>query len=794
MTRITGGVRNGIADYNRSIPNPPATSSCEEIVISTSLATRTAGSPQLLLRDHFRTVRRWTEQICEPLTPEDCVIQSMPDASPTRWHLAHTTWFFETFVLKPTCRDYQPFDPAFEYLFNSYYNQVGKQFPRPERGLLSRPGLSEVMHYRSVVDEAIESLLERDEQLEDNLLQALELGLHHEQQHQELILTDIKHLFSCNPCLPAYRPREDTKPTPTTAIHWIAGVEGVRWIGHQGRGFAYDNEFPRHEVLVQPHELASRLVTCGEYIEFIESGGYTRPEWWLSLGWHMANEHHWQAPLYWRKVDGQWHQFTLAGLRLVNPSEPVCHVSFFEADAFSRWSNCRLPTEAEWELAAAHDELLQGANLAQTGRYHPAPAASIDDGRTQQLFGDVWEWTASPYLAYPGYKPPAGAIGEYNGKFMCNQYVLRGAPAPRRTLTFARRTAISSHRPRGGNLPASDWPNSYPPSAMLPILSTTDMQAEITNKPALHNEQFRRDVLHGLRADPKHLPSKYFYDQRGSQLFDRICELPEYYPTRTEVAIMRRYAQAMAERIGGHAMVLELGSGSSMKTNTLLEHLTRPACYVPVDISGDHLRLAAHRIAREFPDIEVCPLHADFSQPFQLPEVDTEIQRRIVYFPGSTIGNFPPSGARELLARLAAMVGPNGALLIGFDLVKSREILERAYDDSQLVTAAFNKNLLRRINRELQANFQVSQFDHHAVYNSQHNRIEMHLVSNTNQTVSIGDKKFTFAPGESIRTELSHKYHVGAFNDLAAEAGFNTPQVWTDPQSMFAVAYYPATA
>lgn len=350
----------------------------------------------------------------------------MPDASPIRWHLAHTTWFFETFVLKPANHHYESYNPAFEYLFNSYYNQVGEQFPRSQRGLLSRPGMAEVMQYRQVIDSAVDQLFEGPAELSPELLAMLELGLHHEQQHQELMLTDVKHLLSCNPCWPVYRTRAASQPSPTLAINWIPGVEGVRWIGHEGHGFAYDNEGPRHEVLVQPHQLASRLVTCGEYIEFIEAGGYRRPELWLSLGWQAVEDQRWQAPLYWHQLDGRWHQFTLAGLRQVQANEPVCHVSYFEADAYARWAGCRLPTEAEWELAAEGVESLPAANFVESDRLHPAPAHSIDDGQMQQLWGDTWEWTASPYVPYPGYQPPAGAVGEYNGKFMCNQYVLRG--------------------------------------------------------------------------------------------------------------------------------------------------------------------------------------------------------------------------------------------------------------------------------------------------------------------------------------------------------------------------------
>ncbi len=350
----------------------------------------------------------------------------MPDASPIRWHLAHTTWFFETFVLKPNVPGYEPFHPAFEYLFNSYYNNVGEQFPRPKRGLLSRPGLSDVFDYRHAVDRAIANLFDRGGDEHTDLESIVELGLHHEQQHQELMLTDLKHLFFCNPLFPCYEPRATDFSITTSEIQWVTGAEGVRSIGHEGASFAYDNEGPRHEVLVHPHELSSRLVTCREFLEFMSDGGYRRPELWLSLGWQTRTEHGWQAPLYWHQVDGEWRRFSLAGLESVNPAEPVCHVSYFEADAFARWASCRLPTEQEWELMASDCPATEADNFLEAGHLHPAPATSNDHELPKQVFGDVWEWTSSPYIAYPGYQPPEGAIGEYNGKFMCNQQVLRG--------------------------------------------------------------------------------------------------------------------------------------------------------------------------------------------------------------------------------------------------------------------------------------------------------------------------------------------------------------------------------
>ncbi|QDU58321.1 ergothioneine biosynthesis protein EgtB [Aeoliella mucimassa] len=383
-------------------------------------------SPAASLLERYQQVRQTTDRLCSPLAPEDCVIQSMPDASPIRWHLAHTTWFFETFVLKPAIAGYEPFDPAFEYLFNSYYNQVGEQFPRSQRGLLSRPLMSDVHRYRQAIDQQMVELLAGLDSSSTELLSIVELGLQHEQQHQELMLTDVKHLFSCNPLWPVYESREPLSPRPAAAIDWLPGSEGVREIGYAGDGFHYDNEGPRHEALLQSHEIASRPVTNAEYLEFIDAGGYQRPELWLSLGWSVVQADRWNAPLYWQQVNGEWHQFTLAGLVPVDRNEPVCHVSYFEADAYARWAGCRLPSEAEWERMTIDQQVPITGNFVESGRYHPAPAPSIGEGSLQQAYGDVWEWTSSPYTPYPGYAPPPGAIGEYNGKFMCNQYVLRG--------------------------------------------------------------------------------------------------------------------------------------------------------------------------------------------------------------------------------------------------------------------------------------------------------------------------------------------------------------------------------
>jgi ergothioneine biosynthesis protein EgtB len=391
----------------------------------TTTATPAADAANSDLSARYQLVREMTETICHPLVPEDYVVQSMPDVSPTKWHLAHTSWFFETFILVPHAPGYRVFNSHFAYLFNSYYVAVGDRHCRQNRGQLSRPTVAEVYAYRRYVDEQmlrwVAGLSETDLSATRSLI---EVGLHHEQQHQELMLTDIKHVFWVNPMRPAYKPAAPRGAADVPPMKWIAYDEGVRWIGHDGDGFAFDNELPRHRVFLESFKLASRLVTNGEYRRFIAAGGYRRPELWLSAGWATVQEQQWYAPLYWIEQDGHWLNHTLAGLREVADDEPVCHVSYFEADAYARWAGVRLPTEFEWESAA--QELPLDGLFLESHTFHPSPCDAPDARSLRQMFGNLWHWTRSQYSPYPGYAPAAGALGEYNGKFMCNQFVLRG--------------------------------------------------------------------------------------------------------------------------------------------------------------------------------------------------------------------------------------------------------------------------------------------------------------------------------------------------------------------------------
>ncbi len=374
------------------------------------------------LAEKYQSVRRMSLRICSPLTVEDHSLQPMPDASPAKWHLAHTTWFFETLILSEYFPGYRVFHPAFRNLFNSYYNAIGDRPLRNLRHTLSRPGLEEVHAYRAHVDEAMGKFLERE--LTSDVLDLVALGINHEQQHQELIVTDVKNGLWSSPLKPAYRETFD-RATPVahaSPLRWRSFDGGIHDVGFAGEGFSFDNECPRHHVLLQPFSLASRLATNAEYLEFMRDGGYANAQLWLSDGWDTVRTNQWNAPLYWQEREGSWWTYTMSGMKLVDPNEPVCHVSYYEADAFAHWAGGRLATEFEWEVAARG--IPMNGNFMDSEVFHPLPPDS--DEHLSQMFGDVWEWTASAYTPYPGFKPAAGAVGEYNGKFMCNQMVLRG--------------------------------------------------------------------------------------------------------------------------------------------------------------------------------------------------------------------------------------------------------------------------------------------------------------------------------------------------------------------------------
>ena len=716
-----------------------------------TVATAQSETPTLLAR--YRALRRRTCALAEPLSPEDMTAQSMPDASPAKWHLAHTTWFFETFLLIPLTSA-QPFDPAFGMLFNSYYEAVGPRAPREHRGLMTRPGTARVMAYRAHVDAGIERLLAGG--VDERSAALVELGLSHEEQHQELLLTDVLHLLSLNPLKPAYFDRLAAPALPRR-MRWADHPGGLVEIGAPDGGFAFDNERPRHTALLQPHRLAERLVTNAEWLEFMGEGGYRRAELWLSDGWATVQREAWSAPLHWHDDGaGGWAAFGLAGLRPLDPHAPVLHVSHYEADAFARWNGCRLPTEVEWEAHAA------AAGPQATPRdLHPTPAGAGPG--MGQLTGAAWQWTASAYLPYPGFSAAPGAVGEYNGKFMSGQMVLRGG-------SFA--TAPGHVRP--------SYRNFFPPSARWQF--TGVRLAQDRAPPVQTPGDLRSEVLEGLSRPRKRLPSKHLYDAEGSRLFEAITELPEYYPTRTEAALLRDAAPAIARTLGSAdaaaGVLVEFGSGASTKTRLLLDALPALTAYAPIDISPDALGPAAEALRMAYPSLQVTPIQGDFTRPTPLPSALDGLTR-IGFFPGSTIGNFTPEEALAFLSSAREMLGPDAFFLIGVDLEKDAAVLEAAYDDAQGVTAAFDLNILARLNRELGADFDLASFRHRAVWNPTEGRVEMRLASLKRQTVRVAGAEFAIAEGETIHTENSYKHRLPDFLSLAGEAGWREIESWT---------------
>ncbi|MGA9659227.1 MAG: ergothioneine biosynthesis protein EgtB [Asticcacaulis sp.] len=695
------------------------------------------------LEQIYQRVRQHTLELIAPLSPEDMVVQSMPDASPAKWHLAHTTWFFETFLLTPHVADYPVFHPDYGFLFNSYYEALGPRQPRAARGLLTRPPMSDVLAYRQHVDHHMQGLLQGD--LTSDQMESVRLGLAHEEQHQELLLMDILHLFSQSPIKPAYGPPSETiKLVEPAGFHLRPG--GLVEIGHDGDGFAFDNEGPRHKVWLQPFEINDKLVTNGDWLTFMRDGGYTRAELWLSDGWTTVQTQQWNAPLYWQAEGNDWQVMTLAGLQPVDPDASVSNISFYEADAYARWAGGRLPTEAEWEAAAR-------------------------DGVLKQVNDSVWQWTASAYLPYPGFKPALSAVGEYNGKFMSGQMVLRGGssltPKDHARLTY-----------RNFFKPEQRWMQS----GLRLARDLGDNHAALPSQ----NAEFAADVVAGLSARHKSLSPKYFYDALGSELFEAICQTPEYYPTRTEMALLTSIAADLTSDIPEDAVLVEFGSGASDKTRLLLDAAPQITAYVPVDISEDALRQATLRLKRDYQHLDVFPVAGDFTAGVTLPHALSG-RPLIGFFPGSTIGNFTPDQARSLLKVMHATLGKGARLIIGADMIKDEATLVAAYDDAGGVTARFNKNLLTRINRELSGNFDLNTFEHLAVWNKTLARMEMHLVSRCDQIVHAAHHTFAFKAGERLHTENSHKFTLESFRALAASAGLKVERDWVSPAPQFAV-------
>jgi dimethylhistidine N-methyltransferase len=692
----------------------------------------------------FCVVRAHSLRIITSLTEEDMVVQSMPDASPTKWHLAHTTWFFETFILRKDSQ-YVVFDQSFDFLFNSYYESVGKHQPRPQRGMLTRPTLKTIIAYREHVDHWIHQCFKSSTSKE--LLELLELGIAHEEQHQELILMDILHLLSLSPIKPVYElngPRDSRHARG----HMQLRPGGLVEIGAIGFGLIFDNEYPQHKVWLNPFEICNRLVRNEDWLTFMQDGGYERPELWLSDGWSAVQSQGWKAPMYWRPTDKGWVAMGLQGEHMIDIEAPVVHISFFEAEAFARWAGARLPTEMEWETAAR-------------------------DGVLDQINDVAWQWTQSAYLPYPQYRSAEGTLGEYNGKFMSGQIVLRGG---------------SSYTPIGHT--RLTYRNFFPPEkrwvrAGLRLARDINIILDKTED-SIENTKFLSDVLKGFSALQKNLPAKYFYDSTGSELFEQICEAPEYYLTRTESVLLDQVIDELVSDIPDGAVLVEFGSGASDKTRLILDAAPQITAYVPIDISESALRQATVRLSHDYPEVSVTPVVGDFTTELSLPH--SLSHRPIIgFFPGSTIGNFTPSEIHKLLRNMRKILGSGASLIIGADIVKDESTLLAAYNDALGVTAEFNKNMLRRINRELDGNFDLSQFDHLAIWNSERSCMEMHLVSQQDATIQVGNHQFEFKAGERIHTENSHKFNADSIFSFASKSGWETESHWLSQAPEFGV-------
>ena len=698
----------------------------------------------------FRIIRAAMPILAEGLTPEDLAAQSMPDCSPGKWHLAHTSWFFEALILGEQ-PGYRPVDPRFQTLFNSYYEALGPRVERPARGLMTRPSLDEVLAYRREIDRRMTAWLgERPTDPRRRYL--FTLGLNHDQQHQELFLMDVLNLMARSPLDPAACPAEPRARPAQRALGGMTRFDGgLVEIGHGDAGFAFDNEGPAHRVWLEPYALAHDLVSNADWIAFIDGGGYARPELWLSDGWATVQTEGWDAPLYWRRDGDGWTSMTLTGRTPVDPANPVRHLSFYEADAYARWAGKRLPTEAEWEHAI---------------RCRPEAFSNA--------FGEVWQWTASAYAPYPGFRPTEGTASEYNGKFMANQKVLRGS-------SFATPEGHARVSYRNFFYPHQRWAFAglrLAGDAPAPLVRATD-EGETA--------RFRRDLIAGLSRSPKVASPKWFYDAEGSRLFEQITRLPEYYPTRQEAALLRHVAPEWAARFGADAALVEFGSGASEKTRIVLDATSDLGAYVPIDISADALDAAARRIAEAYPALTVTPLVGDFLHLGALPTGIGQ-GRRIGFFPGSTIGNLERDEAIAFLTAARGLLGPDALFILGIDLVKAAETLIAAYDDSAGVTAAFNRNLLVRANRELGAGFEVDAFAHRAVWNATGSRMEMHLEATRDMTVLLDGRRIAFRRGETIHTESSRKYTEVSVRELVEAAGWAVAGFETSPDPEVALA------
>lgn len=695
--------------------------------------------------EDYRRVRAAMPALAKGLSAEDLAAQSMPDCSPGKWHLAHTSWFFEAMILSQE-PGYRPVDPRWQTLFNSYYEALGERVERPERGLMTRPSLDEVLAYRREIDRRMIAWLGQGS-ADVRARYLFVLGLNHDQQHQELFLMDLLNLMSRSPLDPAAYDAEpragEVEPARGGSVHFEGGLVEI---GHGGPGFAFDNEGPAHRRWLEPFALDRDLVTNGDWLRFIEDGGYARHELWLSDGWATVKAEGWIAPLYWTRAGEGWTVMSLAGRRPVDPAQPVRHVSFYEADAYARWAGRRLPTEAEWEHAVRSDP----------------------DGLSN-AFGEVWQWTASSYGPYPGFRPTPGTASEYNGKFMANQMVLRGS-------SFATPEGHARVTYRNFFYPHQRW-------AFTGLRLASDVDA----MPADTASDFGADLAAGLTRSPKVASPKWFYDAEGSRLFEEITRLPEYYPTRQEAALLRDVAPDWARRFGTGAVLVEYGSGASEKTRIVLDAAPDLSAYVPIDISPAALDAAAARIGEAYPQLTVSPRIGDFMAVDDLPQAVGE-GRRIGFFPGSTIGNLAQEDAVAFLRAARRLLGDDALFVLGVDLVKAPEVLITAYDDAQGVTAAFNRNLLVRANRELGADFDVEAFAHRAVWNPEASRMEMHLEASRDMVVHLNGERFGFVRGETIHTENSRKFTEATVREMAALAGWRVADFRVGPAPSVALA------